>query len=184
MSAEALPEKDPTALLRGLTERLYRKHGAHLIVWLRKRFGDGPPEPEDCAQAAFAKISGMDSFDHVEDQRAFLYTVAANIAVSGIRSQRRATRLIEENVSHTDIIFENLTPERVLLGKDNFKQLKKALSQLTDRQREIVERSRLKGQTYAQISQETGWSLGTISAELRTAMLVLAKIHDPSGGDE
>ena len=51
------------------------------------------------------------------------------------------------------------------------------LSGLSDRQREIVQRSRLKGQTYAQISAETGWSLGTISSELRAALQTLASVR-------
>lgn len=177
MSANKPPESRP--LQRGCraADLLYRLHYRHLKDWLRRRYGDGPPEPEDVAQGAFAKISAMENLDHVEDQRAFLYTIAANLAVSGFRSRERAARLIRDNLVANEFNIENLTPERVLEGRDDFAHLMRLLSGLSDRQREIVQRSRLKGQTYAQISAETGWSLGTISSELRAALQTLASVR-------
>lgn len=40
----------------GDIDALYRAHAGDLVAWLRKMFGDGPPEPEDMAQQAFLKL--------------------------------------------------------------------------------------------------------------------------------
>lgn len=167
------------------TERMFRTHREHLAAWLRKRFGDGPPEPDDIVQAAFEKMAGMASLDHVENKRAFLFTIAANIAISGIRHRKRSEDYIDENLANHDVLIEKLTPERVLEGKDRFKSMEKALSDLSDRQADILTRHRLLGQTYTHISEETGWSIGTISAEIRSALKFLTRSMDADSlGDD
>jgi hypothetical protein len=44
----------------------------------------------------------------------------------------------------------------------------------------MVIRCRIRGQTYAEIVAETGWSLGVVAADVKAAMLALAR----SDGEE
>lgn len=157
-----------------LVDRLYRDHASNLTGWLRRRYGDGPLEPEDVTQAAFSQIAGLESLDHIQNLRAFVYTIAANLAVSNIRTGARTRRLVESELSFSGVDAENLTPERVYEAKERLAHVSQAFSELPERQQDIVIRCRLLGQTYSQISEQTGWSLGTIAADVKSAMLALA----------
>lgn len=169
------PRQEPRSLL---VERLYRSHATHLITWLRRKFGDGPPEPEDIAQSTFAKFSGLQSIDHIENFRAFLFTMASNIAVSGIRSNTRTRKLIDAELVESGVEIENITPSRVYESKEAFLRVAKTFETLTERQKEIVIRTRIYEHTYAEIKADKGWSLGTIAADMKSAMQILAEAGD------
>jgi len=164
-----------------LVERLYRFHSNDLAKWLRRKFGDGPPEPEDIVHATVAKLTGMQSVSHIENFRAFLFTVASNIAVSAIRRNVHARTFVENELAIRGLEIEKITPERVYESKDELRQTIRAFDNLTDRQKEIVIRSRLYGQTYLDIRDAKGWSLGTIATDMKTAMRRLADSKNKSG---
>lgn len=115
-------------LRRNRVDRLYRSYASALIAWLRRRYGEGPPEPEDVAQAAFLRFSGLDSIEHIEDERAFLFTIAANLAVSGIRRRCRSEAFIAAELAATGGEIKKITPERVYASKDRFRHLSVAFA--------------------------------------------------------
>ncbi len=169
------PTAEAARLRHSLVDRLYRNYASALVAWLRRRYGEGPPEPEDVAQAAFVRFAGLDSVDHIEDERAFLFTIAANLAVSGIRNRSRGDAFIAAELATTGGEIEKITPERVYASKDRFRRLSAAFAELSERQKDIVIRCRIRGQTYAEIVAETGWSLGVVAADVKAAMLALAR---------
>ncbi|HOY76408.1 MAG TPA: RNA polymerase sigma factor [Hyphomonadaceae bacterium] len=174
------PPAEAALLRRNRVDRLYRAYASALIAWLRRRYGGGPPEPEDVAQAAFLRFAGLASADHIEDERAFLFTIAANLAVSGIRKRCSGEAFIAAELATMGGETEKITPERVYASKARFKRLSVAFAALSERQKDMVIRCRIRGQTYAEIVAETGWSLGVVAADVKAAMLALAR----SDGEE
>lgn len=166
---------------RRLLDDLYRSCWAELCGWLRWRFGPGPPEPEDVAQTAFRRMSEIRDLSTVRDTRAFLYTVAARAAVSGYRSRGVTQKFIDHELHEHGLAVEEITPERVFLGRERLRAVEQGLAKLTKREREIVFRCRVLGQTYAQISLETGWSLASISRHLQAALITISR--QASAGD-
>ena len=156
-------------------EDLYQKHWKNLCAWIRRRFGDGPPEPEDLAQSAFERFAALDDFDIIRDKRAFLYTVAARSAVDGLRSREVMRRYIDDALAEHGRAVGEITPEHVYLAREEVRALSEDLVALTDKQRETVIRSRFLGQSYEQIAADTGWSTSAISRYLRTAMETLTR---------
>lgn len=153
---------------------LYNEHSAPLTKWLLKRFGSGPPEPEDVVQITFTKLAESNSIDEINNIRAYLFTMASNIAVSAIRKNVRGRSFLRNELQKNGNDVEEITPERVLQQRDELNRVAEAFQQLTPRQKEIVRRSRLHGHTYERISQDKGWSLGTISSDMKAAMIALA----------
>lgn len=154
-------------------DTLYRTYWKSLCLWLRRRYGKGPPEPEDIAQAAFAKIAALDDVDRIQNPRAFLYATAVNTALSGIDWISRTRQFIDkELVDHGETV-EEITPERVYLDKERFQIVNVAMDRLSAKQREILMRSRIQGQTYDQIGLDTGWSNAEISRQLNKALEIL-----------
>lgn len=167
-----------------IVDGLYRSCWTELCSWLRWRFGPGPPEPEDVAQIAFGQISEVTDISVIRNPRAFLYTIAARTAVSAYRSRSVTQRFIDREMHENGLEVEEITPERVYQGREQLRTVEQGLAELTDMQHEIVIRCRVLGQTYAQISSETGWSLASISRQLQAALITISRRVAPSGKSE
>ncbi|MEJ7935812.1 RNA polymerase sigma factor [Sphingobium sp. AN558] len=156
-----------------LLERLYRDHAANLVDWLRRRYGGGPPSPEDIAQTAFTKLASHSDIQHIEKIKPYLYATAVNVALDEIKWMKRTEAFIDHELNRIGQALEEITPERVYQGREQLDRLARVMERLPKKQREIVKRSRFLGQTYAQISAETGWSGADISRQLGEAMIAI-----------
>jgi len=156
-------------------EGLYKKYSGSLCSWLRSRYGNGPPDPEDLAQSAFEKISHVDGLAEMSNPRAYLFTVAARNALDELRGLAVRRKYIHQvMVQYGDEVGE-ITPERVYSAREDIKALTRDIKKLSAVQREVVMRSRLLGQTYDEIKAETGWSSSAISRHLQNAMVIFAE---------
>lgn len=156
-------------------ENLYRAHWNDLCHWLRRRYGAGPPEPEDIAQTAFMKMAKVKNLAGIDNPRAYLFSIAANTALTGIKWFDRTRRFIEGELAETGHTLEEISPERAYSSRERFSVVEDQLEALPEKQREIVIRSRLGGQTYEQISAETGWSMADISRQLNAALTAMRR---------
>lgn len=159
-------------------EELYHKYNGELTGWLRKRFGEGPPEPHDIAHTAFEKIAALKNYEHIENPKAFLFATAINTANSAVQRIVRARQFFEAELQNVGHQVEQITPERVLEDRRQLDVVNEVIAKLPAKQREILIRSRIQGQTYVEIGAATGWSKAAISRQLNTALTTLQKALD------
>jgi len=153
---------------------VFRQHYGELVGRLRKIHGAGPPEPEDIAQAAFSKLAGVKDFKRIHSPRAFLFRTAINLGLNSRDKIRRGRNFLSNQVDGnfaSDV--EEISPETVLMGKQELERVSMAMQRLTPKQKEILLRSRFRGQTYADIRKDTGWSEADISRQLARIMALL-----------
>ena len=181
--ADRAPDHRATDWRKRFIDDLYRSHRRDLCGLLRRMFGSGPPEPEDLVQGAFQKFSELDNIDHIENPRAFLAKIAVNIGLKSIHRVRHARKYTAEQLGDSAAELEEIDPERIYQGRQQLRALDEAMAKLTVKQREIVVRTRLKGETYAHISQMCGWSEADISRQLNRALEILADAVDPADRD-
>ncbi len=165
-------------------EELYRSCWGDLCRRLRRLYGDGPPEPEDIAQSAFARITALDNLKRIENPRAFLFTTAVNLGLNAIDRIARARKFIDGEMHRVGQNVEEITPETVYQDREHLNTVQKAIDSLSEKQRQVLLRSRLKGETYAQISAATGWSPADISRQLKAALTALDVAAKNRTGDE
>ncbi len=173
-----LPRKGVRSTLAPDVEHLYRLHWKDLCDWLRWRYGAGPPEPEDIAQAAFLKMAEVKDRGFIENPRAYLFTIAANTALMGLRWFTRTQQFVDREMAALGQDLEELSPERIHADHERLTVALLQLEGLTDKQRDILLRNRIGGQTYQQISAETGWSIADISRQLTSALSTLRQAMD------
>lgn len=173
------PDTQATYWRKRFIAELYRSHRRDLCGLLRRMFGSGPPEPEDLVQGAFQKFSELDNIDHIDNPRAFLAKIAVNIGLKSIHRVRNARKYTAEQLGDSEAELEELDPERIYQGRQQLRALDEAMATLTVKQREIVVRTRLRGETYAQISKACGWSEADICRQLNRALEILADAVDP-----
>ena len=153
---------------------LFRQHYGELVGRLRKIHGAGPPEPEDLAQAAFSKLAGLADLGRIRSPRAFLFRTAINLGLNSNDKLRRGRNFVKSQMDgNISPDVEEISPETVLMGKQDLERVARAMQQLSPKQKEILLRSRFKGQTYAEIRKDTGWSEADISRQLARVMALL-----------
>ena len=155
-------------------EQLYRAHWGKLCKRLRRVYGDGPPEPEDLAQAAFAKLTEIPNLQDIQNPGAYLFRAAVNNGLNAIDHIKRVRRFVEREFAiASEDSLEKITPSDVLKSKEALREVEAAMALLSGKQRELLVRSRIKGETYAEISASTGWSKADISRQLNDALAKL-----------
>ena len=132
---------------------LYRRHWQEICGYVRRRFGAGPPEPEDVAQAAFMRLSARSDIADLQNPRAFLYRVAHNLAIEERRRHEARARLEAEAAPLDPADTDDRDPERVLSGKERRRLLEIAFATLEPRTRQIVIMSRQDELSSAEIAR-------------------------------
>jgi RNA polymerase sigma-70 factor (ECF subfamily) len=165
---------DDSALARmAFIDALYREYHLELVRYLRRICGSGPPEAEDLVQAAFVRIARIERVDKIQNPRAFLYKVAINLALTSLKHRARTRRFLEEMLRDIEIELKDSAQRSVGDVRERYDELNLGISLLTDKQRELIFRSRIKGETYSEISTDTGWSPADISRSLNKAVSIL-----------
>lgn len=136
---------------------LYRRHWDEVCGYVHRRFGPGPPEPEDVVQAAFLRLSARMEAGDVENPRAFLYRLVHNLVLEERRRLANHGRLEAEATSMTSET-DDRDPERVLSAKERRRLVLVAVATLEPRTRQILTMNRRDELPAAEIARRLGLS--------------------------
>lgn len=137
-------------------EALYRDQMQSLVRYVARRFGPGPPEPEEVAQATFARVSASGGVHGVANVTHFLHAIAANIVRDHHR--RAAHRdAVDRDIARADAeSLSEPSPERVLLAKERFAIFQEALTRMPAMRRRIFLMARVEGLSTREIAARFG----------------------------
>lgn len=156
-------------------EALYRSYWKDLCKQLRRAFGAGPPEPEDVAQAAFARFAEIGDPARIRNPRALLLVTARNIVLD--HKRRNGRHMEYARTVQADLIDapqEAISPERALIEMERLELVRHAIDKLPHKQKVVLSLHRHRGLTYQQIVSETGWSYGDVYRQMEAALATLA----------
>ncbi len=157
----------------GLLEETYKKYWHEICHYIRAKYGDGPPDPEDIAQATFAKFTAYKTPEHINNPRAFLYSMARNAFVDFHRRKATWDKFVAEEQASIEInTTADFDPERVLIGKEEFAMLESALEILDKRQRSFLLAHRLQGLSYTEIARQSGMSRNGVKGIIKQALAI------------
>jgi RNA polymerase sigma-70 factor (ECF subfamily) len=118
---------------------LYKTYYATLCVFVRRRFGAGPPEPEDAVQAAFARFAGLPDPGAIQNPKGFLYRTACNFVLDYRRRDVVSAR------SAADIVTLNANADpadadsgRVIESREMLAAVLAAIETLDPRRRDVL----------------------------------------------
>ena len=134
---------------------------------------------QDLVQDLYLKVRSLDNHDDVRNGRAFLFRMAANLAIDHIRQERRRAELLTEAGDFLTQGLDPATPEQTFLAQDELARLEKALAALPETTRRVFVLSRLDGMTQRQIADVVGLSPSAVFKHLRRAIDELAQVRDP-----
>lgn len=154
----------------------YSTYSDRLVSQLRARYGGGPPDPKDIAQATFEKLAQHQMLDEVDNLEAYSWTTANNL----IRNEHRAMQVRNAH-SRTEASgggtpkCDEFDPERVVMAKEELEIVLQALRKLPERRREIFIACRVDGLNPRQAGKRLGISRTAAVRHLALATEYLAQ---------
>lgn len=138
---------------------LYADHASALTRHLRGAFGNGPPDPEDITQEAFARLAQRDHFTEIKNPRAFIWRMARNLMLSAMRKQSVRTKYDFE-IEHLFFAVpgSEMSPERVLEVKEQLNIINEVIADMPEKRRLAFLMRRVDGLTFAAIGRQLNMS--------------------------
>lgn len=146
-----------------------QRYRVPLRSFFRKRIRDAD-EADDLVQEVFCRLAARNDGAPIGNQAGYVFQIAANLLRD--RARRGATRgaaMYELFEQHKDLI-EEISPERVLQGKERVDELRRALAELPERTRAIFMLQRFEDFKYSDIAKRLGISTSLVEKHMMDAI--------------
>ncbi len=144
-------------------------------------FVKNPADAEDIAQEVFIRIyTSIGSFKGNSSLETWIYKITYNLSLDFLKRNNRKLKNTKtlDDPEDTEIITlagEKFIPEKEFEDKELKEDLKKALNELPDDQRRLIELKDIHGFSYEEIMEITGLKDGTMKSRLNRARASLRK---------
>jgi RNA polymerase sigma-70 factor (ECF subfamily) len=159
---EETPLDDPIADLalryRGALERFFSKRAFD------------KHEVEDLVQEVFCRLAAHGDTQRIENPEAYLFQAAANLLRDRARRDISRASAVSDYSLQKSADFEEISPERVLLGRERLAALQLALTELPERTRAIFMLQRFESFTYREIAARLGISVSLVEKHMMDAI--------------
>jgi RNA polymerase sigma factor (sigma-70 family) len=161
---------------RGSVEQLYRRHGPSILALLTRIFDDHQLA-EEAVQDTFLAVWKGARFEGRSRVRTWL----VGIALRQAGSKRRKVRL--SLAPARDVVSPEPGPEEIAVTSVEVSRLVKELSQLTERQREVILLAFVEQLTQSEIAELLGVRLGTVKSRMHGAKRALERRWQRGGSE-
>lgn len=161
---------------RALLRQLLVSGYSELRSRLAQRLGS-TEQAEDALHDTWLRLETATPQGPLRYPQSYLFRIAYNLALNSRRGTRRTISL-EEMRDVLDIPHDAPSPETIAEGTADILMLKKAVAELTKRQRVVLLAHRLKGISTAELAKRFQVSQRSIERDLRHAVLHCARATD------
>lgn len=158
------------------------------IYFMLLKMVNSPIDAEDLTIEAFGKaFKNIDQYTPNFAFSTWLFKIATNNCIDFIRKKRASHISLDQTVAGEDslspsslIPSDSLDPELTMINKQKIKHMRKIVSKLKPRYRELVELRYFKEYSYDEIAEELDIPIGTVKAQLFRARELLLNILNRS----
>lgn len=149
---------------------LMQKHRSELLRFLSQRVCC-VDTAQDLFQETFIRYAGYSGKDRIENPRAFIFRIAANLATDHLRGRARRIEVAQEEGDDIgDLAIQDISPERAVMSEQEVENLVRALAELPPKCRDVFIMLRIKQNSYAEVEQKLGISQTMILKYLNRAL--------------
>jgi len=148
---------------------IYRRY-AHLVLGVCLKYLKDQESAQDATMQIFEKLMVDLKTNRIENFKSWLYTVAKNFCLMGIRKNASEHRHMELILENSDEKFVEIWEELHLNDVDDEKRLAAltfALTQLNQEQRTCVQLIYLENKSYKEISDITGMDITNVKSHIQ-----------------
>jgi len=146
-----------------------RLHEPILRGYLQKRF-PSLPDHDDIVQEAYTRLLKAEDKNHLISAKAFLFTVARNVAIDLLRRRQKAEHEPISDFAALPLLEEAPGVEEALEREQRRENLIEAIASLPDRCREVLMLRHLDGLSYKEIAARLGISPNTVKVHMAKGM--------------
>lgn len=154
---------------RDRLDRLARRYYAPLVSFFRKRARNAT-EVHDLVQQVFLRLAQYRDSDTIRDPEGYLFQTASNTLKDHFRNAAVRERYIREQMESGHAPGSGISPERVLLGRENLALLVEALRRLPERTRDVFMLRCIEGLKHAEIARLQGISVRAVEKHIERAL--------------
>lgn len=170
--ARAIVNELKCTMLESVLFKALREHESALLRFLCSRI-DSPTIAADILYDLRLKLADGIDQTNVRDPRAYLFSMAANLATDHQRVERRRREILKDAHGSAWQQSDEFTPERHAIARAELAHLEAVIREFPARRRDILYLSRFDGMSQKEIADEMGLGITTVYKELKTAMLLL-----------
>lgn len=147
---------------------LYLEHGQELRRFLTRRLACADTASE-LTQEAFGRLLHRRRAGPLDNPRAYLYRIAANLVTDHLRGRVRSPAALEADQLER-LADHGPGQERVLLAKEDVRRLERAIAELSPRRREVLRLHKFDGLSYGEIAERLGIAKNTVMVHMMKAL--------------
>jgi RNA polymerase sigma-70 factor (ECF subfamily) len=142
------------------------------------RRAPGREDVDDILQDVWLRLCARRQGGTIEHPRAYLYQTAGSVLAD--RARRGKVRRLDRMEALTEVHHpvEEITPYRVLSGRDEADRLVARIAALPERTRDMFLLNRFEGHSYSQIAEAMAISVSAVEKHMMKALRTLADEHD------
>jgi RNA polymerase sigma factor (sigma-70 family) len=161
-------------------KRLFDDHNRTLLSFLRARLHN-EAEARDVAQEAYVRLLELDNLNVIGFQRAYLFRIAANLAVDRLR--HRTTHEAVSSDKFFDAICDDRSPEREAMAGQELALMRNVLLELPEKCRNAFLWHVFEGQSTVQIGSRLHMSDRMVRIYIAQALaLCRARLDNAQSG--
>lgn len=153
---------------------LYQRHFGELRAFILRRVGCRELAAE-LTNETFIRILSYQAPDPIQNQRAFLYRIAGNLAIDHHRANREQTECIDD-LNEGDYFASDIgDPARVVCARQTLERLRLAIDALPPQCRRAFVLFKFESLSHAEIAAEFGVTINAVEKLLIRALVQLRK---------
>lgn len=148
---------------------LFREHNRTLLAFLQCRLGS-LADAQELAQEAYVRMLAMEHPERIEEPRAFLFRIAANLSVDRLRMRKlRGDTVDEVPEAEPDLHLAPL-PERHAAALEQWQDMHVALRELPAKTRRAFVLHAIEGRDFETIAQSMNLSARMVRYHVTRAL--------------
>ncbi|MDR7221045.1 sigma-70 family RNA polymerase sigma factor [Aminobacter aminovorans] len=133
---------------------------------------------EDIVQDTWIRLSNVRHDDAIDNHAAFTMQAAKNAAIGHFRKQQRRNEIDAEVNDLLSASVDEISPERIVMGRDMLRAVDQALQTMPERSRRIFLMNRVNGVSHREIARQLGISDEAVYYHIRRVVERLAELRD------
>lgn len=149
-------------------------HEAALRHWLL-RLGVKPHELDDIIQDVYCRLLRLESVDHIEDPRAYLFRAARNVLLEQVRKSKIVSIMTVQNLDELGVADLGPSPESAASSRAELTRVLALIGELPERCRQVFELRKVHGLSQAETAKALRISENIVEKETARGLTLILR---------
>jgi RNA polymerase sigma-70 factor (ECF subfamily) len=149
-------------------------HEAALRHWLL-RLGVKPHELDDIIQDVYCRLLRLESVDHIEDPRAYLFRAARNVLLEQVRKSKIVSIMTVQNLDELGVADMGPSPESAASSRAELTRVLSLIGELPERCRQVFELRKVHGLSQAETAKALRISENIVEKETAKGLMLILR---------